>query len=281
MGVEPKRVNYIAFSGGGESMSAILGGTVSVGINGFAEFAPQLEAGTLRALAISSAERLPGVDIPTLREQGVDVEFENWRSLVAPPGISAGRPRAARGGRSRDGAVAGVARVARALSLARSLSRWRRLRAVRGRGGSARAGDPEEARDRGDRDELGRSVGRRIRGWCSVGLLLFGLAALRSRLASTEGPPSEPVIHRRGARRSCVGTGVVLHLLLAERAGFVHRGGRAVLVHGARLRSIVIPCATASRRVAISLGVVPPVRPVLQLSLPAGILAAGSDTTAH
>ena len=88
MGVEPRRVNYIAFSGGGESMSAILGGTVSVGINGFAEFAPQLEAGTLRALAISSAERLPGVDIPTLREQGVDVEFENWRSLVAPPGIS-------------------------------------------------------------------------------------------------------------------------------------------------------------------------------------------------
>src|SRR6186713_2188377 len=86
--VDPKRVNYIAFSGGGESLSAILGGTVSVGINGFAEFAPQLEAGTLRALAISSAERLPGVDIPTLREQGVNVEFENWRSLVAPPGIT-------------------------------------------------------------------------------------------------------------------------------------------------------------------------------------------------
>ena len=88
VGVEPKRVNYIAFSGGGESMSAILGGTVSVGINGFAEFAPQLQAGTLRGLAISSAERLPGLDIPTMREQGVNVEFENWRSLVAPPGIS-------------------------------------------------------------------------------------------------------------------------------------------------------------------------------------------------
>src|SRR5688572_14897216 len=89
VGVAPRRVNYIAFSGGGESLSAILGGQVSVGINGLAEFAAQIEAGTVRALAISSAERLPGLDIPTLREQGVDVEFENWRSVVAPPGIDA------------------------------------------------------------------------------------------------------------------------------------------------------------------------------------------------
>ncbi|HET9011457.1 MAG TPA: tripartite tricarboxylate transporter substrate-binding protein, partial [Gemmatimonadaceae bacterium] len=61
VGVSPSRVNYIAFSGGGESLAAILGGQVSVGINGLAEFAPQIEAGTLRPLAISSAERLPGV----------------------------------------------------------------------------------------------------------------------------------------------------------------------------------------------------------------------------
>src|SRR5687767_14643669 len=93
VGVAPRRVNYIAFSGGGESLSAILGGQVSVGINGLAEFATQIEAGTVRALAISSAERLPGLDIPTLREQGVDVEFENWRSVVAPPGIDASERR--------------------------------------------------------------------------------------------------------------------------------------------------------------------------------------------
>ena len=89
VGVSPRRVNYIAFSGGGESMSAILGGQVSAGINGLAEFAPHIDAGTVRALGISSAERLPGVPIPTLREQGVDVELENWRSLVAPPAITA------------------------------------------------------------------------------------------------------------------------------------------------------------------------------------------------
>jgi putative tricarboxylic transport membrane protein len=88
VGVPAHRVNYVAFSGGGESLSAIVGGQVSVGVNGLAEFAPHLEAGTIRGLAISSADRLPGLDVPTLREQGVNVEFENWRSLVAPPGIT-------------------------------------------------------------------------------------------------------------------------------------------------------------------------------------------------
>ena len=87
VGVKPGRINYVAFSGGGESLSAILGGQVSLGVNGLAELEPQIAAGTVRALAISSAERLPGLDVPTLREQGVDIEFENWRSVVAPPGI--------------------------------------------------------------------------------------------------------------------------------------------------------------------------------------------------
>ena len=89
VGVSPQRVNYIAFSGGGESMSAILGGQISAGVNGLAEFAPQIEAGAVRVLGISSAERLPSLDAPTLREQGIDVVLENWRSIVAPPGLDA------------------------------------------------------------------------------------------------------------------------------------------------------------------------------------------------
>jgi putative tricarboxylic transport membrane protein len=89
VGVPPGRINYVAFSGGGESLSAILGGQVSLGINGLAELEPQIQAGTVRALAVSSADRLPGLDVPTLREQGIDLEFENWRSVVAPPGIGA------------------------------------------------------------------------------------------------------------------------------------------------------------------------------------------------
>lgn len=86
-GVDPTRINYIAHSGGGEALSAILGGHVTAGISGYQEFAPQIEAGKLRGLGLSSAERLPGVDIPTLKEQGIDVELVNWRGVFAPPQI--------------------------------------------------------------------------------------------------------------------------------------------------------------------------------------------------
>ena len=60
---------------------------MTVGISGYGEFGPQVDAGKLRALAVSSEERLPGVDIPTLKEQGLDVAFFNWRGLFAPPDI--------------------------------------------------------------------------------------------------------------------------------------------------------------------------------------------------
>ena len=88
VGVDPRRINYIAYSGGGESLSAILGGQVTVGVNGLGELAPHIDAGSVRVLAISSSERVPGVNAPTFREQGIDLDVENWRSVVAPPGIS-------------------------------------------------------------------------------------------------------------------------------------------------------------------------------------------------
>lgn len=89
-GVDPARINYIAHAGGGEAQAAILGGHVTVGVSGWGEFAAQVKAGKLRALAISSAERLPDVkDVPTLKEQGVDVVLANWRALFAAPGINA------------------------------------------------------------------------------------------------------------------------------------------------------------------------------------------------
>jgi putative tricarboxylic transport membrane protein len=87
-GVDPAGINYVPFSGGGEALASILGGHVTAGVSGYQEFAGQIETGNLRALAISSAERLEGIDIPTLKEQGVDVELTNWRAVFAPPGIS-------------------------------------------------------------------------------------------------------------------------------------------------------------------------------------------------
>ncbi|HYF89530.1 Bug family tripartite tricarboxylate transporter substrate binding protein [Azospirillum sp.] len=87
VGVDPARINYIAHSGGGEALGAILGGHVTVGIGGYGEYQSLTTDGKARVLAITSEQRLPGVDIPTLREQGVDVAFFNWRGLMAPPGI--------------------------------------------------------------------------------------------------------------------------------------------------------------------------------------------------
>jgi putative tricarboxylic transport membrane protein len=218
VGVEPRRVNYIAFSGGGESMSAILGGTVSVGINGFAEFAPQLEAGTLRALAISSAERLAGVAIPTLREQGVNVEFENWRSLVAPPGIAA---------TDRAHLETAVRAMVQSPAWREALTRYRWLDRYLDGDAFARFVDAEEARVRSILKKLGTGATesssivptgaypRLVLG----GLVLFGLAALRSTWktggASTAASAFglTPIV--------LVAVGAVLHLLLAERAGFV------------------------------------------------------------
>lgn len=87
VGIEPHTVNYVAYSGGGEVLASMLSNTAAAGISGYNEFRDQIEAGTLRALGISSAERLEGVNVPTFIESGVDVEMSNWRGYVAPPGI--------------------------------------------------------------------------------------------------------------------------------------------------------------------------------------------------
>ena len=86
-GVGGGKVNYVPFSGGGEALAAVMGGHVTVGISGLGEWVGQIKSGELRALAISSPERLPDTDIPTLKEQGVAVDLANWRAIVAAPGI--------------------------------------------------------------------------------------------------------------------------------------------------------------------------------------------------
>jgi putative tricarboxylic transport membrane protein len=88
-GVDPKQVKYVAHSGGGEAKAAILSGGVSAGVSGVSEFSDQVEAGKMRALAVSTSSPVPvgGKSVKPLSAQGVDVEITNWRGLVAPPGI--------------------------------------------------------------------------------------------------------------------------------------------------------------------------------------------------
>jgi putative tricarboxylic transport membrane protein len=86
IGADPAKVNYVPFKGGGEAVSAIIGGHVTAGISGYSEFAQHIKSGKMRALAVSSPKALEG--IASLKEQGVDVELANWRGIFGAPGIT-------------------------------------------------------------------------------------------------------------------------------------------------------------------------------------------------
>lgn len=87
-GVALSDLSYVAFTGGGgEAMASLLGNQVTCGISGYGEFAEQIAAGALRAIAISAPERVPGIDVPTLVEQGTEVVISNWRGVFAAPNV--------------------------------------------------------------------------------------------------------------------------------------------------------------------------------------------------
>jgi putative tricarboxylic transport membrane protein len=94
VGTDPARINYIPFRGGGEAVAAILGGNVTVGGSGLSEFRPYIESGRMRAIGVTSDARLRGVDVPTLREQGIDVVIGNWRGVYGAAGINDAQRRA-------------------------------------------------------------------------------------------------------------------------------------------------------------------------------------------
>ena len=79
LGKSPRDAAYVAFAGGGPANAAILGNQVVAGISGYSEFEEQIKAGKIR---------IPGVNVPTLTELGVNVTESNWRGVFAAPGIS-------------------------------------------------------------------------------------------------------------------------------------------------------------------------------------------------
>lgn len=89
-GADTSKLKYIGYSGGGEATAGILSGDVEVGVSGVSEFEGQLESGDMRLLAISTAKTqdVAGAPAPTLQDAGYDVDFSNWRAIVAAPGLS-------------------------------------------------------------------------------------------------------------------------------------------------------------------------------------------------
>ncbi|MGL5003527.1 MAG: Bug family tripartite tricarboxylate transporter substrate binding protein, partial [Casimicrobium sp.] len=93
-GVDPSKINYVPFQGGGEASAAILGGHVTVGTSGYSEMQQFVKSGKMRALAVTAGAKLPGETVPTLKEQGVNVEIGNWRGVYGAPGITADQRKA-------------------------------------------------------------------------------------------------------------------------------------------------------------------------------------------
>jgi putative tricarboxylic transport membrane protein len=93
LGRNPREASYVAFAGGGPAQAAIMGGQVRAGISGYSEFAEQIRAGRMRALATTGENpSVPG--LPTLRQNGLDVVTANWRGVFGAPGISAAQRQA-------------------------------------------------------------------------------------------------------------------------------------------------------------------------------------------
>jgi putative tricarboxylic transport membrane protein len=93
VGVPAIKVNYVAFAGGGEAASTLVAGQVTAGIGGASDLQAHLESKKLRALGVSAPARVADLDVPTLKEQGLNLDFGHWRGVVARAGITASERR--------------------------------------------------------------------------------------------------------------------------------------------------------------------------------------------
>jgi len=126
-GLTPGDMNYVGYSGGGEATAGILSGDVKVGVSGASEFEGQIKGGEMRLLAISSGKEatVAGKPAPTLKSEGIDVDFVNWRAIFAPPGLSDEQV---------DGITAFITKI-------HDTEQWKKLVAERGWTDDFRTGD--------------------------------------------------------------------------------------------------------------------------------------------
>ena len=272
--VPPSSVNYVAFSGGGEALAALLGGQVTAGVSGLGEFAPSIESGQLRALAVSSPERVPGLDAPTLRDAGVPLDLANWRAVVAPPGVS---DAAADGLRQRVQRVVGSAA-------------WRETLARTGWTDLYLDGPPfrqfllaEQSRVEAvlRRLDAGRAGSAAATAWTPtsataprLALAALALAVLRhvyrGRRVPSHGPPIDP---RGGlARAAAIAGAALVHAAVQPLVGFVPTAA-LLFTAGAFALGSTRPARDAMVGVALAVGVAILFTQGLGVPLPMGPLS--------
>jgi putative tricarboxylic transport membrane protein len=219
-GVDPRRVNYVAFSGGGEAVAALLGGHIAAGISGYSEFAPHIASGRLRALGLSAGARLPGIDVPTLKEAGLDVEMANWRGVLAPAGLAA----------------ADRAKMTALVRETVHTDEWRRILAAREWNDQYLEGEPFAAFLSSEQDRY-RPIVARLRGPArrdtiaggpmAVPMVVFGGGAVvlvlfvARRVRGRRPPSTEPKTQTRHGEVAAVCAALLVFLALLTPAGFV------------------------------------------------------------
>ena len=87
-GEDPTAVKYIPYDAGGDAMAALLSGEINALSTGFSEAVALAQAGEVKILGVTSDARVPAYDgAPTMKEQGIDTSFVNWRGFFAAPGL--------------------------------------------------------------------------------------------------------------------------------------------------------------------------------------------------
>ena len=91
MGASPRDLKPVAFKGSSEAITALLGGHLELVTTAAGNVAGHVQSGKLRVVGVSAPKRLPGVyaNVPTWQEQGVNLVYGGWRSIMGPKGITA------------------------------------------------------------------------------------------------------------------------------------------------------------------------------------------------